>query len=346
MSDARFDIVIPTYERPGLLVETVESAFAQTADGVRVAVADNVSGPATTDALAPYVDRLTHRRFDEHVPYQVNLSRAQSMLAAPFGLVLHDDDLLDPEYAETALDAFARHPTVGMVIVAARPIAAPGTPIPDFASTFAWAEALGHAATGRGPAGAETLLPAGAFPSMVARIPWSSPYWPCIAFRTEAFQAAGAFDPELRTLLDVEMWMRVGAAHPVLLIDATRCSYRFHAGSKTTEMDAAAGDAFVGDIRRIHAKSRRDDAAWNWSDDEAHRWLSFALYHTARGGRAEREAAFAEQDLAACGGDLDRIVRDQLEAHLLWLRMVPGARERVGPLAEIACRARLWLASR
>lgn len=338
----RFDVSITTCDRERMLTACVESALAQTAAGVRVRVVDNASETTTREAVAHFGEGVSYERLAPRVPFQDCLTRAQELIEAPCGMVLHDDDLLDVNYVETALDAFERHPDVGMVVFHVRPIAAEGFPVPELASPYRWASVYGHARTGAGPAGPEILLPPGALPATVARLPWTSPYWPSISLRSDAFQSAGPFDAELGMLTDVDMWLRVGAAHPVLLVDAVRCSYRFHAGSMTTEQDASHGDVFMRDVVRMYEKERAGDAGWSWTDEEACAWLSYALQRSIHGGG--REEDFEEYGLGRCGATLAELERHHLRAWA-WRRQALGGPAWRRPVDAIVARLRRagWL---
>lgn len=343
---ARFDVVIPTYDRPDLLVQTVRSAVAQTAPGVRVRVVDNTSGPATADAVATFGDDVEYRRFDEHLPYQRNMTRARDHIDAPHGLVLHDDDLLDAGYAEMALDAFARHPEAGMVVLATRPLADPGATAVPIVSAFRWLRAMGHEPTGTGPAGAEIVLPPGAFDAALAHVPWAVPYWPTVSLERDAYRDAGPYDTDLRILIDVDMWMRVGSQRPVVLIDVVSCSYRFHAGSKTSEFANVDDDSFVHDVLAMHAKEREGRSGYSWTDRQAARWLSFALHRVATKDKAPQQAAYERLGLADRGVPLRDLIHEQLDAQLLWRRVMRPDRGWRGVLADLLMRARIRRLSR
>ncbi len=101
----RFDVVIPTFERPGLLRETVDSALAQSADGVRVTVADNASGDGTPETVAEYGDRVRSVRFDDHLPYQGNLSRSKDLIYVLHGPATPEIYALYPHDAPPACRA-------------------------------------------------------------------------------------------------------------------------------------------------------------------------------------------------------------------------------------------------
>jgi len=340
----RFDVVIPTYERPGLLTEAVASAVGQRAPGVRTTVADNASGPSTAEVLDAFGARVTHRRYDEHLPYQRNMSRAKELIDAPHGMVLHDDDVLDADYVETAVDAFDRHPGAGMVVLAARPLVLPGAQAVPFVSTYRWAVAMGFEPDGEGPAGPEIVLPPGALTDAMSSIPWMCPYWPTVSLRAGVFRDAGPYDAGIQTLIDVDMWMRVGARHPVVLIDAVRCSYRFHAGSKSAEFTSVEDDVFVRDVLHIYAKERAGEAGWHWTDEQSVRWLSFAMHRAARAGAAEQNAQYTRLDLGRHGVPLRDLIREQLEARLLWRRTLAPDRGALGALADLWIGARVrWL---
>lgn len=284
-----FDIVIPTWNRRAMLMESVESALRQTLSEVRVVVVDNASNDGTVETLrARYGGRVEVHAAQDHVPYQANLNRCVSLLEAEHGLILHDDDLLDPDYARQMLDLFGRCPPAAMAIGSARPRLEPDAPFRSVTirPPFAWYRRLGHAVED-----GAIVLPAGALADGLIQYLRLCPYWPSVCARRQALQAGGGFAEDLGTLLDYEAWMRLGARHPVVLSPLVVCTNRFHGSMMTNRLLWPRTQAFEKDIlvmaRRLRAILDRPPTR-----AEERRFLAKALYPVMLGSRSERRAQY------------------------------------------------------
>ena len=65
MSAPETSVLIPTYDQPSLLLEALESVFAQTYQDHEVVVVDDGSPPSTAEALRPLGDRIRIIREEE-----------------------------------------------------------------------------------------------------------------------------------------------------------------------------------------------------------------------------------------------------------------------------------------
>lgn len=104
MSDPRLSIVIPTCNRPQLLLEAVHSALAQTVTDIEVVVVDDAS---THPPQLPDDPRLQYVRLDQSRggagARNVGTQKARGRSIA----YLDDDDILLPNMAEVSLEAIA-----------------------------------------------------------------------------------------------------------------------------------------------------------------------------------------------------------------------------------------------
>lgn len=108
-------IGISTYNRLALTFpEALRSALAQTYPYVEVVVCDN----ASTDGTAAYVreqrdDRLRYLRHPANIGPNANFNACLEQARGTYFLLLHDDDVLDPTFAERAMLALdGREPGV------------------------------------------------------------------------------------------------------------------------------------------------------------------------------------------------------------------------------------------
>lgn len=114
----KLSICIPTFRRPDLLVEAVASAIEQDwEEPFEVVVVDN--DPASTFAEVlreqlPAVERANFRYYvnTENTGMFGNWNRSIELARAPWYTMLHDDDLLERNFASTMMTALARHPEI------------------------------------------------------------------------------------------------------------------------------------------------------------------------------------------------------------------------------------------
>lgn len=105
MSGPRISILIPTYNRAGMLVKAVESALAQTYPDLEILVSDNASEDETAKVMARFTGdpRLSYLRNQSNVGMVANWRQSMLRATGDFFLVLSDDDeLIDSEYLRKA----------------------------------------------------------------------------------------------------------------------------------------------------------------------------------------------------------------------------------------------------
>ncbi|SDY66676.1 Glycosyl transferase family 2 [Modestobacter sp. DSM 44400] len=97
-------VVIPTFNRPHLLTETLDSVLAQTVRPSEIIVVDNGTTDATAASLVRYGTQVTHIRTE---PAGVQAARNTGLDAASCTWVatLDDDDLYRPTFLEQAAPA-------------------------------------------------------------------------------------------------------------------------------------------------------------------------------------------------------------------------------------------------
>ncbi len=119
---ARVFVGVPTLNRPRLVVETIDSLRGQTFSDFRVVVSDNGSAPEVADAVERHIAAMNDPRFSFHRQPINGGEYGQGWFfydqAQPyeFMVVLHDDDLIDPDYLGEAVAALDRAPTVDVFV--------------------------------------------------------------------------------------------------------------------------------------------------------------------------------------------------------------------------------------
>lgn len=105
--------LIPTYRRPRLLRRAIRSVLAQTYPHLQVCVYDNDSGDETASVvqeIARADPRVKYHRHQENIGSLRNFAFAMEHVETPFFSFLSDDDFLLPDFYQTAMSSFEKHP--------------------------------------------------------------------------------------------------------------------------------------------------------------------------------------------------------------------------------------------
>jgi glycosyltransferase involved in cell wall biosynthesis len=186
-------VIIPTYERSTLLRQTVESALAQTFDGIEVIVVEDGSDAAAT-ALRGCDGRVRYHR-------QVRLASGEWLA------FLDDDDLWDPRKLERQLALASRQPDVAMIHT-------------DHLL-------LVDGALRPGP----RLLPRGQVPSGSVSQPLflgNFVVHSSVLLRRAVFERLGGFNPRFSIAADYDLWLRVASQNRIAFLDEPLTIYREH----------------------------------------------------------------------------------------------------------------------
>lgn len=135
----RVSVVIPTHNRPDLLLEALQSVAGQSMDDWEVVVVDDASAPpVSVDAAATGIagEKL---RVLRHESSRGGAAAKNTGAAAARGEViafLDDDDLYAPQYLARALQVLDAHPQIGVVFMG----------VAWFGSSARWGEEAYHRA--------------------------------------------------------------------------------------------------------------------------------------------------------------------------------------------------------
>lgn len=125
----RVAVAIPTYNRAADLERAIESVLGQTHRNLELVVLDNASTDETETVArtaAARDRRVRYVRQPRNLGLTANVNAAFRAGAAPYALVLADDDRLAPDYVERCLRALEDDPGCAVVSGSARYGAAEG----------------------------------------------------------------------------------------------------------------------------------------------------------------------------------------------------------------------------
>jgi len=116
--DSDIEIVIPTFRRPKLLREALQSALNQQTDiNYLITIIDN--DPMTELDSLTDLSRLSHRlryiKNNKNIGLFGNWNRALQISNATYIALLHDDDLLEPDYIESLTKILNLNSDVGII---------------------------------------------------------------------------------------------------------------------------------------------------------------------------------------------------------------------------------------
>lgn len=113
-SNIKFSIIIPTYNRADLIMETLDSVFQQSFTNFEVIVVDNCSTDNTAQVLKPFIDSGKIR----YICHDRNYERARSRntglenAVGDFITFLDSDDFLYPDCLKDASEYIVDHPEI------------------------------------------------------------------------------------------------------------------------------------------------------------------------------------------------------------------------------------------
>jgi glycosyltransferase involved in cell wall biosynthesis len=123
-------VCIPTFNRPEMLRQSLQSVLWQSYPELEVIISDNASTTDTEAVVAEFGDPRVHLdRLPENIGLFGNLSRALHVGSGTYRVMLPDDDLMLPGNLERKVAFLDAHPGVGLVHSAFRYVGSDGLPL-------------------------------------------------------------------------------------------------------------------------------------------------------------------------------------------------------------------------
>lgn len=219
-------IAIPTYNGAAHLSATLESVLSQSDGRFELIVCDD----ASTDNSVQVVEQCCGQRAVIHlnesgrpIGLAANWNRCMEKAQGEWLTILHQDDLLAPDFLESHLRIVSDHLYLGMITGPVAMIDGDGLPISMGASSkFHWPEAD------------FVCWPEHALSRVLVQ---ENPIrCPGTSFRRELGLALGGFDGRWKYVVDWDFWHRLGQASSVALTGRTLASQRWHGGSETQKL--------------------------------------------------------------------------------------------------------------
>ncbi|MBA3428379.1 MAG: glycosyltransferase family 2 protein, partial [Actinobacteria bacterium] len=117
----RVSIAIPVYNGANTIRAAIDSALAQTYDGIEIVIVDNSSSDDTVEIVKSYDDaRIRLHQNPTNIGFHRNHSRSFELSRCEFVKPLHADDRLLPHCVERMLELFDANETVALVFAPRR----------------------------------------------------------------------------------------------------------------------------------------------------------------------------------------------------------------------------------
>jgi glycosyltransferase involved in cell wall biosynthesis len=205
-------VVVATYNRAGLLKETIESVLRQTFQDFELIVVDDGSTDDTEEVLRPYGDRLRFLRQENRGPSAAR-NLGISLARASWISIQDSDDICASSHLETLYRFVEKNPDVGMVFANGAYLDDPG---PKGKTIIPREKSKRLAETGV----ALTDL----FSTSIVRLQ-------AAVLSKKALLAVGGLDENLRIAMDLDLAFRFFMRFPIAYLDKVVFFYRRHAGN-------------------------------------------------------------------------------------------------------------------
>jgi len=188
--------IVPTYRRPKMLGRAIRSVLSQTYPHFQVCVYDNASGDETASVVTEIAKtdaRIKYHCHTENIRSEGNFTYEMEHVETPFFSFLSDDDILLPEFYQTAMEGFENFPDATIHMTNKGRIAC--VPLSDWQRDGYYIP----------PDGLLEMLEKG------------HPTWAAILFRKKVIEKIGAFDQDLSVAHDLDFELRIAARFPFVV---------------------------------------------------------------------------------------------------------------------------------
>jgi glycosyltransferase involved in cell wall biosynthesis len=218
----KVSVVVPTFNRAGLLKETVDSILAQTYADFELIIVDNMSVDSTEAYVAGLADpRVRYFRNPNGGIIAVNRNYGIRQARGEYVALCDDDDLWLPEKLERQVPVLDRAPDVGLCYTNASTFDTNG----EIANWMMKKVFEGHY---------QSLLVGNMIPNSTVLV------------RRILLEAFGNFDvrPEFVAVEDYSMWLRISRQQRLHYVDESLIRYRVHAAANSRNLAVMAQKTF------------------------------------------------------------------------------------------------------
>jgi len=241
-------VCIPTFNRAGMLRESIASVLDQTFQDFELIVCDNGSKDETEAVVKSFADqRIAYHPVAQNIGQRPNWNRCLALASGRYIGLFFDDDMMMPDNLAEKVAVLERYQRVGLVHSKYHIVDSHGAMLePNTNKATA-----GHRETDTqepGPDVLDTLLKHNIIHEST------------VIFRRDCYQQLGGFSDRLSLAFDWEYWMRIASCYDVAFVAKPLVKWRDHLGSVTIETNRR----IVQDSEAAIARLRSDLAGFRW----------------------------------------------------------------------------------
>lgn len=237
--EPQVSVGIPTYNRAGMLRESIESVLTQTFPDFELIISDNASQDATESVVRSFSDpRIRYARNATNLGHRANMNQCLRLARGRYITILFDDDMMMPENLAAKVEVLAANPDVGLVHSKYHIIDDQGRII-EFNTTW-----------GHGP---DRTVDGLESREEILCTPYNTINAPAVLFRRACYEKLGGFAEQVRLAFDYEYWMRIAVYYPVAFLAQPLIKWRIHAGSLT---NVHLGESQIQKLKEVLAAKR------------------------------------------------------------------------------------------
>lgn len=216
---------VPYFNNKNFLRETLESIQRQSVQDFEVVVVDD-AGPEPADQVIEQMNdcRFRYVRNRENLGLAQNWNKAFHLTRAPYVTILHADDRIHPDYAQTMIDLLNGNPAAAAAHCLAEIIDVDGE------GALSFPDIVKRVLRPKGTQPIYTTGPDG----LASLIRGSWVYCPSLCFRRSMFPSPG-FDPEFGFVVDLDLMVRIlEEGRTIIGLRHKMLEYRRHQGAQTS----------------------------------------------------------------------------------------------------------------
>ena len=204
----------PTYNRAnGYLKYALESALNQTYKNIEIIISDNCSPDNTEELVRSYNDeRIRYVKHAKPLHPIDNFNYCVEMAKGDYFLMLHDDDMIDPDFIETCITAAQGRTDYGMIRTGMRRIDEDGNVLNERTNLAAGLKTKEFY---------KSWIEDGKTPMHLC----------CTLFNTKGLREVGGFQSKKNLFADVVPEVKLAAKYDRLDIEDVKGSFRRHTGN-------------------------------------------------------------------------------------------------------------------
>lgn len=244
----RVSICIPTYNGEEFLAQALESALAQTYPNLEILVSDDNSTDRTLAIAQAFESRaavdfriLSHARLGLVENWNFCIEKA----SGKYIKFLFQDDTLAPTCVEEMVTLAEQDAAIGLVFAKRQVLlAASAQDDPHCLFVYHGCQDVHAAWTQLIPVqpGDALLADPHLLEEPINKIGEPT----AVLIRKAVFTEVGLFDPELKHLIDVDMWLRIMSRYHIGFIDRTLATFRLHPNQQTNRNFEAGATVVEG----------------------------------------------------------------------------------------------------